>query len=80
MLTAIGGAVGAALLLLTPPGAFEKVVPVLVAGAAVVLLFQPQLRAAVLRTAGEGRQGGPLVLAGIVAVASTAGTSAPRRA
>ena len=34
-----------------------------------VLLFQPQLRAAVLRAAGEGRQGGPLVLAGIVAVA-----------
>jgi uncharacterized protein len=69
VLTALGGAVGAALLLLTPPGAFEKVVPVLVAGAAVVLLFQPQLRAAVLRAAGEGGQGGPLVLAGIAAVA-----------
>ena len=70
VLTALGGALGAALLLVTPPGAFEKVVPVLIAGAAAVLLFQPRIRAAVLRTAGEDedRRGGPLVLAGILAV------------
>jgi uncharacterized membrane protein YfcA len=39
-----GGAIGAALLLLTPPGVFEVVVPVLVAGASVALLLQPHLR------------------------------------
>ena len=33
-LIAVGGALGAALLLVTPPGVFEKVVPVLVGGAA----------------------------------------------
>jgi uncharacterized protein len=70
-LIALGGALGAALLLVTPPGVFEKVVPVLVGGAAVVLLFQPRIRAAVLRRArredAENRAG-PLVLAGILAV------------
>lgn len=69
LLTAVGGASGAGLLLVTPPGAFEKVVPVLIAGAAVVLLFQPQIRAAALRVAGEGHQGGVLVLAAVFAVA-----------
>jgi uncharacterized membrane protein YfcA len=68
LLTALGGALGAGLLLITPPGAFEKVVPVLIAGAGVVLLFQPQIRAAVLRKAGEHHHSGPLVLAGILAV------------
>ena len=62
---------GAALLLVTPPGVFEKVVPVLVGGAAAVLLFQPRIRAAVLRRARRedaDRRAGPLVLAGILAV------------
>lgn len=70
VLTALGGGLGAALLLVTPPGAFEKVVPVLIACAAAVLLFQPRIRAAVLRKAGEDEdhRGGPLVLAGILAV------------
>lgn len=36
----LGGAAGAALLLATPPGAFERVVPFLIAGAAVLLLVQ----------------------------------------
>ena len=68
---ALGGALGAALLLVTPPGVFEKVVPVLVGGAAAVLLFQPRIRAAVLRRperAGGERGAGPLVLAGVLAV------------
>jgi hypothetical protein len=39
-----GGALGAGLLLLTPPGVFEVVVPVLVAGASLTLLLQPHLR------------------------------------
>ncbi len=68
VLTALGGGLGAVLLLVTPPGVFEKLVPVLVAGAAAVLMFQPQIRAAVLRRAGEGHGGGPLVLAGILSV------------
>ncbi|MGQ0575853.1 MAG: sulfite exporter TauE/SafE family protein [Pseudonocardia sp.] len=38
-----GGAVGAGLLLLTPSGAFERIVPFLVGGAAVVLLAQPRI-------------------------------------
>jgi len=42
---------------------------VLIGGAGAVLLFQPQLRAAVLRKAGEDHRGGPVVLAGILAVA-----------
>ena len=78
-LTALGGALGAALLLVTPPGAFEKIVPVLVGAASAVLLFQPRVRAAVLRRAGRpaadgsadrdaNRRCGPLVLAGILAV------------
>ena len=71
-LTALGGALGAGLLLITPPGAFEKVVPVLIGGAGAVLLFQPQIRAAVLHKAGRddpAHHSGPLVLAGILAVA-----------
>ena len=71
VLTALGGALGAALLLVTPAGAFEKIVPVLVGGAAAVLLFQPRIRAAVLRRQGRGdaeHHGGPLVFAGILAV------------
>ncbi|WP_245657914.1 sulfite exporter TauE/SafE family protein [Herbidospora mongoliensis] len=40
--TALGGATGAALLLLTPPRAFELVAPVLVAGASLVLLRAPR--------------------------------------
>ena len=69
LLTAVGGAAGAGLLLMTPPSAFEKVVPVLVAGASVALLFQPQIRAAVLRAVGEEHRGGPAVLAAVFAVA-----------
>jgi hypothetical protein len=42
--TACGGATGAAILLLAPASAFALVVPVLIAGASVVLLIQPLLR------------------------------------
>jgi len=42
---AVGGAVGAAVLLLAPPGAFALVVPVLIGSAAVLILLQPKLRA-----------------------------------
>src|ERR1700685_700063 len=42
--TAAGGALGAAILLLAPPAAFAYVVPVLIAGASVALIIQPRLR------------------------------------
>jgi uncharacterized protein len=44
LLNAAGGALGAALLLLTPVSAFEAVVPCLVAAASTVLLIGPRLR------------------------------------
>jgi uncharacterized protein len=44
VLTAVGGAAGAGLLLLTPPGAFERIVPFLVGGSSVVLLVRPWIR------------------------------------
>jgi uncharacterized protein len=45
LLAAGGGAAGAALLLLTPVGVFERIVPYLVAFAAVALLLQPRISA-----------------------------------
>ena len=45
VITAVGGAFGGLLLLLTPPGAFTVVVPWLIGGASVVLLAGPRLRA-----------------------------------
>jgi hypothetical protein len=42
---AAGGAAGAVLLLATPPGAFGRIVPFLVAFGALALLFQPQVTA-----------------------------------
>lgn len=44
VITALGGAGGAALLLLTPARAFEVVAPWLIAAASVLLLVQPRLR------------------------------------
>jgi uncharacterized protein len=44
LLTASGGALGAGLVLLTPPSAFERIVPLLVGCASLVLLFQPWFR------------------------------------
>ena len=52
-LTALGGAVGAALLLLTPGSAFERVAPMLIAAACLVLLVQPRLTKAAARAGGE---------------------------
>ncbi|GAB7004837.1 sulfite exporter TauE/SafE family protein [Nocardioides sp. AN3] len=57
LLAAIGGAIGAALLLLTPPDAFEAVVPWLVGLGAVLLLCRDRVRTftagRMLRRAGE---------------------------
>jgi uncharacterized membrane protein YfcA len=67
---AAGGAAGAALLLVTPPGTFELIVPFLIAVASVVLLLQPRIRAAAER-AGTGSQLG--VVVGLFAAAVYAG-------
>jgi uncharacterized protein len=69
VITGLGGAVGAGLLLVTPASAFEAVVPLLVGGAAVVLLFQPRIRAAVTRVGPADHRAHPAVIAGVFLVA-----------
>jgi uncharacterized membrane protein YfcA len=76
---AVGGTCGAALLLVTPAEAFERVVPWLVAGGSLVLLARPRLRS--LERDGAGGFGSasrspgarPALLAGTFAVAVYAG-------
>lgn len=63
-LTAVGGACGAALLELTPPGVFGRVVPFLVAGASLALLAAPRLEA--WRTRRPDRSWRPLLRAALV--------------
>jgi hypothetical protein len=70
----LGGASGAGLLLLTPPGTFAVIVPVLIAGASVVLLLQPRIRRAAERRSAERRaRTGPRFAAGLFAVAAYGG-------
>jgi hypothetical protein len=57
-ITAAGGAAGAAALLLAPASAFAVVVPVLIAGASVLLLLQPRLRRLSPRPADGQHSGG----------------------
>lgn len=52
-LTALGGAAGAALLLLTPAPAFEDVAPVLIGAASLLLVVQPKIAALTARPGGE---------------------------
>lgn len=52
VLTALGGATGAVLLLATPSGTFELIAPWLIAGASLILL-QPQARRTAERPQGE---------------------------
>jgi uncharacterized membrane protein YfcA len=54
VVTALGGATGAALLLLTPAGLFERVAPALIAAASILLLVQPRV-AGLARAAGHER-------------------------
>jgi hypothetical protein len=53
LLTALGGAAGAAVLLLAPAATFERVVPVLIGGASLLLVVQPRIRGLVARPGGE---------------------------
>lgn len=64
---ALGGVAGAALLLSTPAHAFERVVPFLVAGAALVLLLQPAISA---RAGHRTRGNRPLLAGGLLSVAT----------
>jgi uncharacterized protein len=65
-LAAAGGLVGAVLLLCTPAGLFQAIVPVLIAGASVLLLAQPRL---VRRSAGRIAERGPALGAAMFAIA-----------
>jgi len=64
-LTALGGAAGAAVLLLAPASAFGFVVPVLIGGSSLVLLAQPRIRALAPR---PGAEHSPWRLAGLFCV------------
>ena len=55
VITALGGAAGATVLLLTPASTFTVVVPVLIGGASVVLLVQPRIKR--LAPAADGGHG-----------------------
>lgn len=70
LVSVVGGAAGAGLLLLTPSEAFARIVPFLVGGASVVLLLQPWLRGA-RETEPDPRS--PAVLAGLLAISVYAG-------
>jgi uncharacterized membrane protein YfcA len=61
---AVGGALGAALLLSTPAGVFSSVVPFLVAAGALTLLAQPKLAAR--RRGRQTHRGGPTLPVGLV--------------
>jgi uncharacterized membrane protein YfcA len=64
LVTAAGGAAGAALLLATPARTFEEVAPILIGGASLVLLLQPA------RASGQAdREHRPLLLAALFGVA-----------
>ncbi|WP_200834407.1 sulfite exporter TauE/SafE family protein [Amycolatopsis alkalitolerans] len=63
--TAAGGALGARLLLSTPPGVFTAIVPFLIAGASILLFLGPRLR----KNHGHGQALSPMAGAGAFAVA-----------
>jgi uncharacterized protein len=69
--TAAGGAIGAVLLLSTPPGAFSRVVPYLVAAGSLALLLQPRLSA--LRGQDHRRGNMPVLFAGLLSVSAYSG-------
>ena len=65
-ITALGGAAGAAVLLLAPASAFGVVVPVLIGGSSLLLLAQPAIRGLSPR---PGAERSPRRLAGVFGVA-----------
>src|ERR1700722_10580520 len=65
LVTALGGAGGAALLLLTPARTFEAAAPILIGGASVLLLLQPVRE----ETAPSDRERNPFLIAALFCVA-----------
>jgi uncharacterized membrane protein YfcA len=65
LVTALGGAAGAALLLLTPARTFEAAAPILIGAASVLLLLQPARE----ETAQSGRERNPFLVAALFCVA-----------
>ena len=61
IVTAVGGAAGAAVLLLTPASTFTVVVPVLIGGASLVLLVQPRIKALAPSADGDNDGGNKVV-------------------
>jgi uncharacterized membrane protein YfcA len=67
--TALGAVLGAVLLLTLPPGSFKAIVPVLIAFALVLVVFQPRIAAYLTaRRDRERPHGGPLVRLGVFGV------------
>lgn len=67
--TALGSVLGAVLLLTLPPGSFKAIVPVLIAFALVLVVFQPRIAAYLTARREEHRpHGGPMVRLGIFGV------------
>jgi uncharacterized membrane protein YfcA len=75
-LTALGGATGAAILLLAPAGAFAYVVPVLICGGSAVLLLQPRIRALAPAPDGENSRGRQLAVYAVAVYAGYFGAAA----
>jgi uncharacterized membrane protein YfcA len=69
--TAVGGGLGAVVLLHTPAGAFAALVPLLIAGASTVILLQP--RWSLRRQIADGQTSGRLWGLGILAAAGYIG-------
>ncbi len=69
--TAAGGAIGAVLFLSTPPGAFSRIVPFLVAAGSVTLLLQPRLSA--LRRQDHRRENPLVLFGGLLSVSAYSG-------
>jgi hypothetical protein len=72
-LTAAGGAAGAVLLLVTPPGAFARVVPFLIAAGSLALIAEPWLRGLRPARAARGGRRGELVMAGALGLLAVYG-------
>jgi len=66
--SAIGGTVGAILLLSLPPSAFKDIVPAFIVIALVLIVFQPRLgRALEARRTRESHEGGPVAILAVFA-------------